>query len=135
MLFGGLLEGLGYNDNPDVEKNADPRLERNKVEHGLDRAGKAKEGDEDPVQGRVAGTRPEPLPSRVADVNSRGKGAAEERSDHRADAIGHKRRKGPVTIPCGLCALNILERTDNVESAEAAGDRYRTFPSLMANGI
>lgn len=38
-----------------------------------------------------------------------------------------------VIIPMGI--FNVVGSLQNIESAEAAGDRYRTFPSLMANGI
>jgi adenine/guanine/hypoxanthine permease len=39
----------------------------------------------------------------------------------------------PVIIPMGL--FNILGSLQNLESAEAAGDRYETTPSLTANGF
>jgi AGZA family xanthine/uracil permease-like MFS transporter len=39
----------------------------------------------------------------------------------------------PVILPMGL--FNILGSLQNLESAEAAGDRYETTPSLTANGI
>lgn len=38
-----------------------------------------------------------------------------------------------VIIPMGI--FNVVGSLQNIESAEAAGDRYRTFPSLLANGI
>lgn len=38
-----------------------------------------------------------------------------------------------VILPMGL--LNIIGSLQNLESAEAAGDRYETRPSLLANGI
>ncbi|MFQ5681631.1 MAG: NCS2 family permease [Candidatus Binatia bacterium] len=38
-----------------------------------------------------------------------------------------------VILPMGI--FNVIGSLQNIESAEAAGDRYRTFPSLMANGI
>lgn len=38
-----------------------------------------------------------------------------------------------VILPMGI--FNIVGSLQNIESAEAAGDRYRTFPSLMVNGI
>jgi len=38
-----------------------------------------------------------------------------------------------VILPMGI--FNVVGSLQNIESAEAAGDRYRTFPSLMANGI
>jgi AGZA family xanthine/uracil permease-like MFS transporter len=38
-----------------------------------------------------------------------------------------------VIFPMGL--LNIIGSLQNLESAEAAGDRYETRPSLLANGI
>lgn len=38
-----------------------------------------------------------------------------------------------VSIPMGL--INALGSLQNIESAEAAGDRYRTGPSLAVNGI
>lgn len=38
-----------------------------------------------------------------------------------------------VIFPMGI--FNIVGSLQNIESAEAAGDRYRTFPSLMVNGI
>jgi AGZA family xanthine/uracil permease-like MFS transporter len=38
-----------------------------------------------------------------------------------------------VIFPMGI--FNIVGSLQNIESAEAAGDRYKTFPSLMANGI
>ena len=37
-----------------------------------------------------------------------------------------------VIFPMGI--FNVVGSLQNIESAEAAGDRYRTFPSLMANG-
>jgi adenine/guanine/hypoxanthine permease len=39
----------------------------------------------------------------------------------------------PVIIPMGL--FNVLGSLQNLESAEAAGDRYETTPSLAANGV
>jgi AGZA family xanthine/uracil permease-like MFS transporter len=39
----------------------------------------------------------------------------------------------PVIIPMGL--FNVLGSLQNLESAEAAGDRYETTPSLTANGL
>src|SRR6185295_7879938 len=38
-----------------------------------------------------------------------------------------------VILPMGI--FNVVGSLQNIESAEAAGDRFRTFPSLMANGI
>ena len=38
-----------------------------------------------------------------------------------------------VILPMGM--LNIIGSLQNLESAEAAGDRYETRPSLLANGI
>lgn len=38
-----------------------------------------------------------------------------------------------VILPMGI--FNVVGSLQNIESAEAAGDRYRTFPSLVANGI
>ncbi len=38
-----------------------------------------------------------------------------------------------VIFPMGI--FNVVGSLQNIESAEAAGDRFRTFPSLMANGI
>jgi adenine/guanine/hypoxanthine permease len=38
-----------------------------------------------------------------------------------------------VIVPMGI--FNVVGSLQNIESAEAAGDRYRTFPSLMANGV
>jgi AGZA family xanthine/uracil permease-like MFS transporter len=38
-----------------------------------------------------------------------------------------------VILPMGI--FNVVGSLQNIESAEAAGDRYRTFPSLLANGI
>jgi len=38
-----------------------------------------------------------------------------------------------VIFPMGI--FNVVGSLQNIESAEAAGDSYRTFPSLMANGI
>ena len=38
-----------------------------------------------------------------------------------------------VIFPMGI--FNVVGSLQNIESAEAAGDRYRTFPSLMVNGI
>lgn len=39
----------------------------------------------------------------------------------------------PVMIPMGL--FNILGSLQNIESAEASGDSYKTLPSLAVNGI
>jgi len=39
----------------------------------------------------------------------------------------------PVVLPMGL--FNVLGSLQNIESAEAAGDRYPTRPSLAVNGI
>lgn len=38
----------------------------------------------------------------------------------------------PVIVPMGL--FNVLGSLQNIESAEAAGDRYETLPSLAVNG-
>ncbi len=38
-----------------------------------------------------------------------------------------------VIFPMGI--FNVVGSLQNIESAEAAGDSYKTFPSLMANGI
>jgi AGZA family xanthine/uracil permease-like MFS transporter len=38
-----------------------------------------------------------------------------------------------VILPMGI--FNVVGSLQNIESAEAAGDRFNTFPSLMANGI
>lgn len=38
-----------------------------------------------------------------------------------------------VILPMGI--FNVVGSLQNIESAEAAGDRFRTFPSLMVNGI
>ena len=38
-----------------------------------------------------------------------------------------------VIFPMGI--FNVVGSLQNIESAEAAGDRYPTFPSLMVNGI
>jgi AGZA family xanthine/uracil permease-like MFS transporter len=39
----------------------------------------------------------------------------------------------PVVLPMGL--FNVLGSLQNIESAEAAGDSYPTFPSLAVNGV
>lgn len=38
-----------------------------------------------------------------------------------------------VILPMGI--FNVVGSLQNIESAEAAGDHYRAFPSLLANGI
>ena len=38
-----------------------------------------------------------------------------------------------VVLPMGL--FNVIGSLQNLESAEAAGDRYETMPSLLANGV
>ena len=38
-----------------------------------------------------------------------------------------------VIFPMGI--FNVVGSLQNIESADAAGDRFRTFPSLMVNGI
>lgn len=38
-----------------------------------------------------------------------------------------------VVIPMGI--FNVVGSLQNIESAEAAGDSYQTFPALMANGV
>jgi AGZA family xanthine/uracil permease-like MFS transporter len=38
-----------------------------------------------------------------------------------------------IILPMGI--FNVVGSLQNIESAEAAGDRFPTFPSLMANGI
>jgi AGZA family xanthine/uracil permease-like MFS transporter len=38
-----------------------------------------------------------------------------------------------VIFPMGI--FNVVGSLQNIESAEAAGDRYRTFPSLIVNGV
>jgi adenine/guanine/hypoxanthine permease len=38
-----------------------------------------------------------------------------------------------VIFPMGI--FNVVGSLQNIESAEAAGDRFATFPSLMANGV
>ena len=38
-----------------------------------------------------------------------------------------------VILPMGI--FNVVGSLQNIESADAAGDRFKTFPSLMANGI
>lgn len=38
-----------------------------------------------------------------------------------------------VILPMGI--FNVVGSLQNIESAEAAGDGYRTFPALMANGV
>jgi AGZA family xanthine/uracil permease-like MFS transporter len=38
-----------------------------------------------------------------------------------------------VILPMGL--FNVIGSLQNLESAEAAGDRYETMPSLLANGV
>jgi AGZA family xanthine/uracil permease-like MFS transporter len=38
-----------------------------------------------------------------------------------------------VILPMGI--FNVVGSLQNIESAEAAGDRFETFPSLMANGL
>jgi AGZA family xanthine/uracil permease-like MFS transporter len=38
-----------------------------------------------------------------------------------------------VILPMGV--FNVVGSLQNIESADAAGDRYPTFPSLMANGL
>lgn len=38
-----------------------------------------------------------------------------------------------VIFPMGI--FNVVGSLQNIESAEAAGDSYKTFPSLMANGV
>ncbi|MEM9188188.1 MAG: NCS2 family permease [Myxococcota bacterium] len=39
----------------------------------------------------------------------------------------------PVILPMGL--FNVLGSLQNIESAEAAGDRYRALPSMAVNGL
>ena len=50
--------------------------------------------------------------------------------------LGHKELLLPfltVSVPMGL--LNVLGSLQNIESAEAAGDRFATAPSLAVNGL
>src|ERR1051326_2645093 len=68
MLLGRLLKRLRGDDNADVEQNADAGLQRDEVEHGLDRAREADERDEDAVQRRIAGALAQPLPAGMADI-------------------------------------------------------------------
>lgn len=48
-------------------------------------------------------------------------------------AEGEAWRYLSVIVPMGI--FNVVGSLQNIESAEAAGDRYRALPSLLANGV
>jgi AGZA family xanthine/uracil permease-like MFS transporter len=71
-----------------------------------------------------------PDPVRPAGAHAAGAGHRRARREPRpADLLTY----AAVIMPMGL--FNVLGSLQNIESAEAAGDRYPTGPSLAANGI
>jgi adenine/guanine/hypoxanthine permease len=55
--------------------------------------------------------------------------------DSLLEALGHPAFLNYLSVIIPMGVFNVVGSLQNIESAEAAGDRYRTFPSLMANGI
>ncbi len=51
------------------------------------------------------------------------------------EAMGHPDFLKYLSIILPMGIFNVVGSLQNIESAEAAGDRYRTGPSLLANGI
>lgn len=51
------------------------------------------------------------------------------------EALRHPAMLGYLSVILPMGIFNVVGSLQNIESAEAAGDRYRTFPSLMANGV
>ena len=51
------------------------------------------------------------------------------------EALNHPAFLGYFSVIFPMGIFNVVGSLQNIESAEAAGDRYRTFPSLMVNGI
>jgi len=51
------------------------------------------------------------------------------------EALGHPAFLNYLSVIVPMGIFNVVGSLQNIESAEAAGDRYRAFPSLMANGI
>ena len=51
------------------------------------------------------------------------------------EALNHPAFLGYFSVIFPMGIFNVVGSLQNIESAEAAGDRYPTFPSLMVNGI
>ena len=123
MFFRCFLKRLGDNDDADVKKNSYAGFQRDDAQHRLNRAGQTEKTDKDAVQCGVAGARAEPFPTGMADVNRRRKHAAEQRRDHRTDAVGHERGKGSKAVAGGFRAFDVLQRADDVKNSHRQNHR------------
>src|SRR5262245_24785601 len=123
MFLRRFLKRLRDYDNSDVEKNPNSGFERNQTLDRLNRPGETKKSDEQPIQCRIAGTRPESLPTWMTNINSRWKNAAEERCRDGANPIGHERWKGAVTVTRCFRAFDVLQRSHDVENSHGKNDR------------
>lgn len=51
------------------------------------------------------------------------------------EALTHPAFLNYFSVIFPMAIFNVVGSLQNIESAEAAGDRFKTFPSLMANGV
>src|SRR5215510_829668 len=123
MFLRRFLKRLRDDDDSDVEKNPNSCFERNQTLDRLNRPGETKKSNEQPIQCRIAGSRPESLPTRMTNINSRWKNAAEERCREGANPIGHEGWKGKVAVASRFRAFDVLQRTNDVENCHGKNDR------------
>ena len=88
MRFGHGLKCLRRHDDSNPYKNTQRRFERDKSKNHGHCADQAQQPDDDTINHRVADSRPDSLPGRVANIDSRGKRAPKEGGQERPDTIG-----------------------------------------------
>lgn len=58
----------------------------------------------------------------MADVDGGGERATEEGGDHGGESVDGEGGAGGVTVACGFCAFEILERADDIEEGHWKND-------------
>ena len=123
-MFGGSIgKGLGGDDDADPQQDAEGDLEGDEAENESGGTREAKKGEEESVDGGVAGSSAHRFPSWVADVDGGGEGASEEGSDEGGKSVDGEGGAGGVMVAGGFGAIEILEGADDVEEGHGKDDR------------
>lgn len=122
-VFGRSIgKGLGGDDDSNPKKNTEGDLEWDETKDEPRGTGKANQGEEDSIDGRVAGASAHGFPSRMTNVDGGGKGAAEKSGKKSGESIDGEGGAGGVAIAGGISAFQILKRADDIEEGHGKDD-------------
>ncbi|WP_234443281.1 hypothetical protein [Streptomyces cellulosae] len=121
VRLGRELEGLGADEQADVEQDGHDRGDREDRPQQAEHAQEAHQGDHRAGGQRVAGTPAGLLPAGVADVHGGREGRAERGADDGARAVGQQYRTQVVVITGGSGALDVAHALGEVVDAQRDG--------------